>query len=141
MASVRGAKTVGPGFANDPEVVRVRYEFGYDGGAVGVLNLLTASGAMIIKDFHAVVKTACTSGGSAVVDVGVVGGDTDALLDGVAVASLTLNSVHSDPLVEGTPNTKSVPMYLADGGVIAMEIKTAALTAGIIEFVFTVMKL
>jgi hypothetical protein len=96
---------------------------------------------MIIKDFHAVVKTACTSGGSAVVDVGVVGGDTDALLDGVAVASLTLNSVHSDPLVEGTPNTKSVPMYLADGGVIAMEIKTAALTAGIIEFVFTVMML
>lgn len=141
MASVKNAKIVGAGFSNDKEVIRVRYDFSQDGGAVGVLNLLTASGAMVVKDFHAVVKTACTSGGSAVLDVGVVGGDTDVLLDGVAVASLTANSVHSDPLVEGTPNTKLVPFYIADAGVIAMEIKTAAFTAGVIEFVFTVMKL
>jgi hypothetical protein len=140
MAAVNDHVSIGAPFANEMEIHRVVYDFAEDAGATGVLDLLTTVDAVIIKDFHAVVKTACTSGGSAVLDVGVSGGDTNVLLAGVAVASLTANSCHARPLVEGTPNTDLVPFYLAANGKLVQEIKTAAFTAGKIEYVFTVMK-
>jgi len=140
MAAVKDHVTVGAPFANEMEIHRVVYDFAVDAGATGALDLLTTLDAVIIKDFHAVVKTACTSEGSMVLDVGVSGGDTDILLDGVAVASLGANTCHARPLVEGTPNTDLVPFYLAANGKLVQEIKTAALTAGKIEYVFTVMK-
>lgn len=140
MANVRAYKSIGTPFSNEMVFERIVYDFSLDGGAVGVLNLFTAQDDLIIPYFHATVKTACTSGGSAVLDVGIVTTDTDRFIDGVAVASLTANSVHIPPLVEGTPNTALVPTFLADGGIVAMEIKTATFTAGKIEFVFGIMK-
>ena len=140
MAQLAKHKSVAAPFSKELGVVRVVYDFAEDGGALGAKDVFTAQGALVLKSFHAVVKSACTSLGSAVLDLGVKAGDTDALLDGVAVAALTANSLHADPLVTGTPNTRLVPMYLADGAVIEMTIGTAALTAGKIEFVFQFMK-
>jgi len=140
MTAVANWKNIGSDFSNEQQIVRVLYDFAVDGGATGVLNLLTAEGALIVKDFHAVVKTACTSGGSMVLDVGIVTTDTDRLCDGIAVATLVANYTFEAPYVEGTPNTRVLPFHLPDNGVLAMEIKTADLTAGKIEFVFTIMK-
>jgi len=135
MALVASHKYIGGGHSNAREVATAYYDFAEDGGAAGDFDLFTANEAIIIVDFYAIVLTACTSGGSAVVDVGIDGGDEDALLDNVAVGSLTANAVFDSPLVEGTPNTRNDKVYLAAAGVVQMTISTAALTAGKIKYV------
>jgi hypothetical protein len=140
MANVKAYKVVGAPFSNEVVYERVRYDFSVDAGASGVLNLITATDQMALVYFHAVVKTACTSGGSMTLDVGLVTTDTNRFMASVAVASLAVNTLHVPPLVEGTPNAILSPSIILDAAVIAMEIKTADLTAGVIEFVFGFMK-
>jgi len=140
MAAIKGTKSANGGFQNEKQILKVVYDFAKDGGATGALDLFTAQDDIVITGFYAKVLTTCTSGGSMVLDVGVSGGDTDILLDGVAVASLTANSMHIPPVVEGTPNVLALPMKLADNGKIIQTIGTAALTAGKIEYVFEFMK-
>lgn len=142
MASVHKAKTVGPEFRNDIIVERVVYDFAADGGATGALTLFTAGADIVVKSFHALVKTACTSGGSATVICGVTG-DTDAFVTTTtgAVANLTANALLQPVVVltEGTPNTAAFPLprRMASGDIVSMTIGTAALTAGKIEFVIS----
>lgn len=114
-------------------IVEVVYDFAADGGAVGVLDLVEFQEAVIVTDMWAQVLTACTSGGSMTLDVGVVGADTDAFADDIAVASLTLNSTHSS-------HANGADEYIAADGKIAMEIKTATLTAGKIKYFFEVVQ-
>jgi hypothetical protein len=140
MANVKEYKVIGAPFSNEVVYERITYDFAVDAGAVGVLNLFTATDKMALVSFHAVVKTACTSGGSMTLDCGIVTTDTNRFMASVAVASLGADTLHIPPLVEGTPNTALVPSIIADNAVIAMEIKTATLTAGKIEFVFGFMK-
>ena len=135
MAALAGYKAkVGPSFKNAEEIVRVVYDFSLDGGATGALDIFTAEQDMIVTGFHLQVLTACTSGGSATLIVGVSGGDTDACLDATsgAVANLGANAVIGQ---EAT-----VPFRLASGGKLIQTIGTAALTAGKIEYVFKIMK-
>lgn len=139
MAAAAGKKTIGAGFSNEIEVVRVRYDFSVDGGATGDLDLLEADGELLITDHWAVVKTTCTSGGSAAVSTG-ISSDKDYGIDSAAVADLTANAVHRTVLVEGTPNAKRWPLRLADGEKITQTIETATLTAGVIEYVFVCCK-
>jgi hypothetical protein len=140
MAAVIGTKSIGGEFRNENKLERVVYDFSVDGGATGALDLFTAGSDVVIKSFHAYVKTACTSGGSATVAVGVTGA-TSAFITTTtgAVASLTANAVIGAfvVLTEGTPNTAAFPLprRLASGDKILMTIGTAALTAGKIEFV------
>ncbi len=140
MASLAKAKTVGPEFKNDKYVSRVVYDFSADGGATGALDIFTAGADIVITGFHAVVKTACTSGGSATLAVGVTGA-TSAFVTTTtgAVANLTANAVLQPfvVLTEGTPNTAAFPLprRLASGDKILQTIGTAALTAGKIEYV------
>lgn len=134
MADLSNVKSSNGGFRNSPEQVRVTYDFSDDAGATGVLNIFTADADVIITNFYAVVKTACTSGGSMTLAVGTVA-DDDKFVDSVAVASLTANAVLAPPLVEGTPNTSNVPTRLASGLSIIQTIEVAALTAGKIEYV------
>jgi hypothetical protein len=140
MANVKQYKTIGAPFSNEISFERITYDFAVDAGAVGVLNLFTATDALVLVYYHAYIKTACTSGGSMTLDVGIVTTDTNRFNAGVAVASLTAGTIHLPPLIEGTPNTQLVPSVIADAAVVAMEIKTATLTAGKIEFVFGFMK-
>lgn len=114
-------------------IVEVVYDFAADAGAVGVLDLVQFQEAVIITDMWAQVLTACTSGGSATLDVGVVGADTDAFQAATAVAALTLNSTHSSAAA-------GADEYIAADGKIAMEIKVAALTAGKIKYFFEVVQ-
>lgn len=140
MAAVKDYKTVNGGFGNQKSIVKVVYDFSKDAGATGALDLLVASGDMVITSFHAKVLTTCTSGGSATIDVGVSGGDTDILLDGFAVASMTAGALIMPTIVEGTPNVMPMPLKLASGGKIIQTIGVAAFTAGKVEYVFEVMK-
>ena len=139
MANLAKYRTSNGGFHNDIETHRIVYDFSVDAGATGVLNIFMADQDVLLLDFMAVVKTTCTSGGSAVLDVGVTG-DDDKLVDGIAVASLAAGAVFQSPLVEATPNTKQLPVKIASGEKILQTIVTAALTAGKIEYIFRIMK-
>lgn len=137
MAAIKNVKKIGSPFTNQTETVKVTYDFSVDAGAVGALDLLEAEQDCVITGFYAVVKTACTSGGSMTLDVGITG-DTNLLLADLAVASMTANSLHKPTIVEGTPNVLPLPVKLASGAKALFEIKTATLTAGKVDFYFTV---
>lgn len=152
MTALVNKKTVGGPFPNASELIRVRYDFANDAGAQGAYDVLVADGALIVKDFYAVVKTTCTGTG-ATVKVGPTGDDSRFVTTTAgAVANLTANAVlRAVPVVaislsEGTPNTEThtvtprVPWRLADGEKVLMTIGTADLTAGAIEFVMEVQR-
>lgn len=139
MANVNDHKTVAAPFSNKEEIVRVIYDFAEDAGATGALNLITADGDLVITDFWARGITVLdSSGDGASIDVGVVGGNTDVFLDGVAEATFAADAIIQPTTVEGTPNVLACPVLLADGGSIAMTIVTEALTSGKCEFVFKI---
>jgi len=117
-------------FSNGTAHVEVVYDFSKDAGAVGVLDLIQVKEAMVLESAYVKVNTTATSGGSATVIVGVVGGDTDAILDATsgAVASLVAGVV-----LPG--ETASVALKLDADAKIGMTIGTAALTAGKITVV------
>lgn len=130
MAAVAKAKKVGNTFSNDIVTERAVYDFSVDGGAVGALDLFTADADVVLKSIHIIVKTTCTSGGSATVIFGVTG-TTNAFVDTTAgaVANLTANAV--------LPASAIAPRRLASGAAVLMTIGTAALTAGKIEVVLS----
>lgn len=111
-------------FSNELRMARLEYDFSKDGGATGDLELAIARGNIIVHDAWVHVPTACTSGGSATVAIGIDGGDEDAFLDitSGAVAALTENAVLSETTARG--------LFVADGSEIQLTIATAALTAG-----------
>lgn len=123
MTAVVGTKTIGGGFTNAEEIHKIVYDFAVDAGATGALDIFTAKGNVIVTGFHAHVITACTSGGSATVEVG-VSGSTAAVMAQTAVAALTANAC------KGFVG----PVRLADGATLKQTIATAALTAGKIEY-------
>jgi hypothetical protein len=131
MAAVQNAKNVA-GFNNQPEIVRVVYDFAKDAGAVGQLDLLTAKVASIVKFAYARVITTCTSGGAATVSAGKAA-DLAGIIGATAVASLVADAI----ILGAAPDQSHV---LAADAKIQMDIATAALTAGKIEFVFEVIK-
>jgi hypothetical protein len=129
MAVLADKKIAGAGFGNSKELVRVVYDFANDTGAVADYDVLVADSACVVHLVHASVKTAVTSGGSLVVDLGKGAGGTEMWSD-KAVAALTLNSLH---LATG-------PVYLAAAEKIVLGLEAAAATAGKVEFVFEVIK-
>lgn len=146
MAALKDAKTVGAGFPNRSEIVRVVYDFAKDGGIATAVDALIADGAIVIKHFHLNVLTTCT-GDNGTLDIGVVG-NTDILAKAIPVASLVAGAffapVTEITLSEGTPNTAvmvdPLPLKLADAAKILIETNTTAFTAGKIELVFEVCK-
>ncbi len=128
-------------FANAREEVKVIYDFAVDGGLVSVINLLEAEGDLAIVDFYARGITELDSAGDGVtIDVGIVGGDTDILLDGAAEATFAAGALVQSTVVEGAPNVLPMPLKLASGGIIAMQIIGEALTSGKCEFHFGVVR-
>ena len=92
MAVLVDKKIVGAQFKKDFEIVRAVYDFSVDTGAVADYDVLEASGDCIVKLLHAHVKTAVTSGGALVMDLGKGAGGVEFMSD-KAVAALTLNSI------------------------------------------------
>lgn len=144
MASLAKHRTLGAVYKNEKVVERIRYDFSADAGATGALDIATAGADIVITGFHAVCKTLAASGGSATLKVGVTG-DDDVFMTTTegAVANLTAGAVfQAKPvLTEGTPNTVAwpFPRKLASGEKILQTIGTAALTAGVVEYVIEYM--
>jgi len=127
MPALAKLKNIGPEFSNAVTLERVVYSFPVDGGALGAYEIFTANKDVVLKSFHAYVKTACTSAGSATVSIGVTGAAT-AFVDATAgaVANLTANAVLGAAIA---------PRRLPAAASVIMTIGTAALTAGSIEVV------
>jgi hypothetical protein len=133
MAALADRKYVGAQFAKDFEIVRVVYDFAEDTGAQADLDVLEASGSCVVKLLHAHVKTAVTSGGSLVLDLGKGAGGTE-FWSNKAVANLTLDSMHAVDAIGGTAGVE-----LDAGEKVVLGIEVADATAGKIEMVFAVM--
>lgn len=141
MAAVKDARTVSAGFGNQVDYYRVIYDIAADGGAIGALDLLTASGKLVIVHAHMKVLSAVTASGSATVKWGVTG-DDDRFANTTqgAKANLTSGAVILPLALEGTPNVIATPHCLADGEKVLMTIGTDTLLTGKIEFVIGVLK-
>lgn len=125
-------RTVGPGFPNQVEVVRVTYDFALDGGeADDVIRLLKFSKAGTIVWGYAKVLTTCTSGGSATVIIGCTA-DADAIMDITAGAVANLAAGFID-------GNSATPVKFAADDYLTMDIATADLTAGKIEVVIGIL--
>lgn len=134
MATVSAAahKTFGRGFSNERKFVKLTYDFANDGGAAAdAVKLGTTDGKILVMDSVVHVETACTSGGSATVIVGVAGGDTDAFMDTTsgAVANLVDDFCNQETAGQG--------VVLASGAAIHLDIATADLTAGKINVILS----
>ena len=113
-------------FHNDALYVEREYDFSKDGGAQEVIDLLKVNAAMVIEEVYVKVVDAVLSGGSATVEIGVKGGDTDAIMAATGPGGLTAGLV-----IDGASASKR--LKLAADAEISMEIKVADLTAGKIK--------
>jgi hypothetical protein len=116
-------------FANAVEVVRVRYDYSVDGGAIGALDLVEAKDNLVLVGFYAVVQTAVTSSGAATVSIG-----DSASASGI-VATAAIAEVAAGKVVPPESGTV-VPRKLAAGDKITQTVAAFALTAGVIDYVF-----
>ena len=131
MPALKDVKTVGGGFSNAAELVRVVYDFAKDGGALSDLDVLVADSDCVVSLKHMAVKTAVTSGGALVLDLGKGAGGTEFFSD-KAVAALTLNSLHL--------TSAPAAVHLAKDEKVVLGIEGAAATAGKLEMVFEVVR-
>ena len=125
-------KTVGGGFSNEAQYVRVVYDFGVDTGAIKDYDILVSDGSCLVELVNMDFEVAGTSGGASVMDVGKDDGGTQFKSD-LAVASMTLDA----QIASDNPGTI---VELADGEKIVMGIEAATLTAGKIVYLFRVYK-
>lgn len=129
---VAAHKTLGRGFSNEVQMMKLTYDFAADGGATTDTYVLgTTSGKILVLDACVHVETACTSGGSATVAIGVNGGDVDAFLDVTSGAVANLVDDFTEKEAAGQK------IVLASGAKIEAAIATAALTAGKINLVLS----
>jgi hypothetical protein len=126
---LKDKKTVGAPFTNAVELVRVVYDFAEDTGAIADYDVLEAVDACVVSLKYMAVKTAVTSAGALVLDLGKGDGGTEFFSD-KAVAALTLNSLH----LTAAP----AAVRLAAGEKVVMGIEAFAATAGKLEMVFEV---
>jgi hypothetical protein len=137
MAAVKAKVTVGAPFGNAEEIARVVYDFDEDAGATGALELLETTDDIVITAFYirGIPELDSSSDGTSL-DVGVSGGDTDVLIDGVAEATVAAGALVKPTIVEGTPNVFPLPLKLAANGKIIQTIVSEALTSGRCEYFF-----
>lgn len=127
--SLTAKKTVGVPFSNDFDIIRVEYDFANDGGAAGDYDVLELADDAMVELVSCNVETAATSGGAAVLDLGVGDGGTELWSD-QGYANLAAGAVV-------LPDAFGA-IKVADGEKIVLGIETAALTAGKFEFVFKI---
>ena len=131
-------------FTNEESLIRVVYDFDEDAGALGSstpLTLFTANDDLVITEFYVRGITVLDSAADGTsIDVGVAGGTTDILLNGVVEASFSADALIQPTIVEGTPNVLPLPLYVPKDDKVEMLIVDEALTSGKCEFVFKVCK-
>jgi hypothetical protein len=129
MANLADKKTLGAPAAQSVEVVRVKYDFSKDAGAVGNMEVFEADKAMVVKCRGVHVSTALTSGGSATISLGKGAAGTE-FLSASAVAGFSLGAAVQ-------PASHNA-VKLAAGEKIHIAIGTAALTAGVADIVLEI---
>jgi hypothetical protein len=132
MMSLAAKKDIYSTFSNSEEWHKVVYDFSVDGGATSDYDVFEAKEDLIVTDFYYSVEAACTSAGSAVVDLGVGDGGVD-FLSNVTVATLNTVGHASGADTAGIVQVES-------GEKVVMGLETATLTAGKIAFNFKVKK-
>ena len=117
----------GAGFDNELSYTKLVYDFagGDIGGIADVVKLGKFSDKVIMKQAIVRVATAVTSDGSATIDVGFTGGDTDFFVAAKAPAALTADAIIAE--------TTNIPVVIAADTEIQLSVATAALTAGKVE--------
>lgn len=116
-------------FSNDDALVRKVFDFSKDGGAIGVYDLCKVNRAMVLEECYVNVYEAFTDvGGTATAEVGVKGGDTDAILPATDKTGLLV-----DTTIDGDAAGKRLRLEKDD--VLSLEIKTEAFTGGKLEVV------
>jgi len=131
MANTKQFRKIGP-FSNVVEKIELEYDFDNDAGVVGALDLGEAGDPIVVHETHTKVKTAFTSGGAATLIIGVTG-DTNAILQSTAVASLTVGE-----LLKGDAASNQIKM--ASGDKIIMTIGAFDMTAGKMKVVMLISK-
>lgn len=138
--TVKDHRTLGVVFGNSEELVRITYNFADDAGTAGDFNLFTAGADLVITDFYASVETAFDSASNtAVIDVGIVTTAPAVLVQDAVQAKWAADSfVKPHNLIEGNlaGDVFALPLRVAEDEVVAMTVKTEALTAGKCEFFF-----
>lgn len=132
------AKCTVKGIKGKSQLAHAVYDFSKDGGAVSVIDLFKLSANTIIHDCWYEVEEALTSGGSATVEVGITGGDTDGYIAQAAYTALTLDKVSAQSekgalLYDATAKDSLRDKVTAEK-TVALKIATAALTAGKVHF-------
>jgi len=128
LKQYKETRTWGP----EVETIEIEYDFAKDGGAIGALDVLKVKDACVVRAAYFKVDTACTSGGSATLSLG-ISGDAAGLVAATAVASLTLGAV-----IDGA--SIGTGYKLAADAVIQSAIATATLTAGKVSIVIELAK-
>jgi hypothetical protein len=127
MADLKDKKDIAVA-AEGVRMMEFTYDFAEDGGAVGALKLGDLTEDVIIHRAWLKVSTACTSGGSATVSVGLDSGTGAELIGSTAVGSLTEHAVIDEA-------ASPLNVYVAKDDALSINIGTAALTAGKFEVV------
>lgn len=130
-AAVDDAKTIGDVMPNAREIVRVKWDYSKDGGAIGDLDLLIAEDDVLVRMIGSKTRTSASSpAGTGTVTVGKESGSD--FENGGAVTVYA-----ADAYVAGD----SAPFIkLASGESIDLGIATDAFVAGVIEFIFEVVR-
>lgn len=128
MADVSGyyLKDIGDNFVGERFEATLVYDFARDGAVANADQLLLAlaKNDLIIDSATVHVDTTCTSGGSLVANIGVKGGDVDAILANTAGAVAAL--------VAGTTvkETAGQKLKMTAGQYISLDTATDVFTAG-----------
>lgn len=132
------AKTAVKGIKGKTQLGHAVYDFAIDGGTAGAIDLFSLPANTIVHDCWYEVETALTSGGSATVEVGVTGGDTDGFIAQVAYTVLSLDKVSAEyekgALLFNTTEDSSLRYKVGSAVTIAFLIATASLTGGKVHF-------
>jgi hypothetical protein len=125
-------KTIGGGFSNEVQHVKLTYDFAEDGGATAdTVRLATFGRKVVITDAVVQVETACTSGGSATVTIGLQTADADCFLTTAAGAVAALTDDACFKTTAGQAIVAPADEY------VSVAIGTAALTAGKVNVFLT----
>ncbi len=135
------AKTTVRGLKGRKQIYHAVYDFSADGGAHGAgneIDLFELKSGTIIHDFWLEVETSILSAGSATLEVGITGGDTDGHFTQVAKTVPVADYVSAwdakGALLYDSTDDHNLRVKVTADTVISMLIGTAALTAGRVHY-------
>jgi len=122
---------------NEKQLAKFEYDFAVDGGAIGSIplraNVSSLAAGMVITDMYVYVESALTSGGSATVTLGNT--DVDGFMADIFALAGSDNAVVRAGEVAGAllwddTNDHALAYRVSSDAVLALQVGTAALTAG-----------